>query len=101
MIKGLHELTLSSFTGFVWKKPCKKKKARINYFDEQYKPRIYWKIFHRKKNKISKPFGKFYAIQNLKFSSSVNHGGRHFFKTLPPPRSPPLSPNYFTAAKAL
>ena len=42
MIKGLHELTLSSFTGFVWKKPCKKKKARINYFDEQYKPRIYY-----------------------------------------------------------
>ena len=32
------ELNLSKFSGFYEKNPCKKKKIRINYFDEQEKP---------------------------------------------------------------
>ena len=53
---------------------------------------MFFKIF-QKKTKISKPFASFQTIQNLDFSSSANHGGRHFFK--------PRLPNYFSAATAL
>ena len=73
------------------KNPCKKKKLRINYFGKQEKPKCFLKYF-RKKTKILKPFAPFYTIQNLKFSWSANHDGRHFFK--------PWPPNYFSAAKA-
>ena len=38
-----------------------------------------------KKTKIDMPF----VIQNVTFSLSVNHGGRHFFETLPRPPPPP------------
>ena len=38
-------------------------------------------MFH-KKTKISKLFEPFYAIKNLKFYPSTNHGGRHVFNTL-------------------
>ena len=47
----------------------------------------------RKKQKNSRSFEPYYAIQRLKFSPSANHGGQHFFQTLPP--------NYFCAATAL
>ena len=43
------ELNLSKFSGFLWKNPCKKKKVCINYFDEQEKPWIFFKIFQKKK----------------------------------------------------
>ena len=33
------------------KNPCKKKKVRINYFEEQEKPRMFFKIFQKKKQK--------------------------------------------------
>ena len=46
------ELNLSKFSGFLWKKTCKKKKGCINYFDEQEKPWIFFKIFQKKKQKI-------------------------------------------------
>ena len=39
-----------NFLDFYEKNPCKKKKVRINYFDEQEKPWIFFKIF-QKKNK--------------------------------------------------
>ena len=39
----------------------------------------------RKKQKNSRSFEPYYAIQRLKFSPSANHGGQHFFQTLLPP----------------
>ena len=72
--------TYLNFLNFHGRHPCKKKEVRINYFEEQKKPRIFFKIFQ--KTKISKPFAPFWTIQNLKFSLSTNHGCRHFFKSL-------------------
>ena len=46
------ELNLSKFSGFLWKKTCKKKKGCINYFDEQEKPWIFFKIFQKKNKKF-------------------------------------------------
>ena len=71
--------TYLNFLNFHGRHPCKKKEVRINYFEEQKKPRIFFKIFQ--KTKISKPFAPFWTIQNLKFSLSTNHGCRHFFKS--------------------
>ena len=50
----------------------------------------------KNKEKISKPFEPFQAIQNLKFSLWANNGCRHFFETLKS-----RLPNYFSAAVTL
>ena len=65
------------------KNPCQKKKVCINYFDEQEKPWRYLKIF-QKKNKNFKATGVVLGYLKPKFSSSANHGGRHFSKDLAP-----------------
>ena len=62
------ELNLHKFSGFYEKNPCKKKKVRINYFDEQGCSMNILKNIPEKKTKISKPFASFQTIQNLKFS---------------------------------
>ena len=44
------ELNLAKFPWFLWKNPCKEKKACINYFDKQEKPWIFFKNIPEKEN---------------------------------------------------
>ena len=95
-MKGLHGFifnwTFLSFLDAYEKNPCKKKKDGKNCFEEQKIPWTYLKIFWKKQKNFKAIWGVL-GHSKLKFSPSPNHGGRHFFETLPS--------NLFSTATAL
>ena len=79
------------------KKILVKKKVCVNYFDEQQKPWMFFKIFQKKNNKNFKAICVVLGYSKPKIFFVGQPWLPTFFQTLPPP---PLPPNYFSAATA-